>query len=445
MSILLDTRYTSDFIKKSEWDAMQSRVTEAHNTLHNHTGLGSDMLGWLDLPTTYDRDELDKVCTVAQKIQEDSDALIVVGIGGSYLGTRAAIELLKTNFYNSTNKTTPDIHFVGNSMSAFDLEQTMRLCQGKRISINVISKSGTTLESAMAFRMMRQFLIDEVGEEEARKRIYVTTDRTQGVLKALADKEGYETFIIPANVGGRYSVLTAVGMLPVAVAGCDIFSILKGAANAAFELQDPDIYANPCYRYAAGRHILMNKGRSVEVLVNSEPRFTQFGEWWRQLFAESEGKNGKGLFPISSIFTSELHSVGQFIQQGSPILFETAVMYKAPANDLRMTSLEGNFDKLNYLDGKSFHNINNTALISALMAHADGGTPSMLITVPAADEENLGYLFYFFEKACAISSYMLGVNPFDQPGVEGYKYNVFALLGRPGFEARLRELKRILQ
>lgn len=445
MSVLLDTRYTSDFIKDKEWEAMQPRVSKAHKTLHGHTGLGSDMLGWLDLPYNYDRDEIERVCEVAKRIQEDSDVLIVIGIGGSYLGARAAIELLKTNFYNSTEKVTPDIHFVGNSMSTFDLQETLRLCKGKRVSINVISKSGTTLEPAMAFRVLRQYLIDEVGEEEARKRIYVTTDKTSGVLKALADREGYETFVVPGNIGGRYSVLTAVGMLPVAVAGCDIFSILQGAANAAYELQNEDIFENPCYRYAAGRHILAKKGRAVEVLVNSEPRFTQFGEWWRQLFAESEGKNGKGLFPVSSIFTTELHSVGQFIQQGSPILFETAIMYKAPANDLRMKSQEDNFDKLNYLGGKSLHDINNTALISALMAHADGGTPGMLITAPAADEENLGYLFYFFEKACAISSYMLGVNPFDQPGVEGYKYNVFALLGRPGFESRLRELKRILK
>lgn len=445
MSILLDTRYTNDFIKSREWDAMQPEVSKAHHTLHDHTGLGSDMLGWLDLPDNYDRDELERVCTVAQRIQEDSDALIVIGIGGSYLGARAALELLKTNFYNSTNKNTPDIYFIGNGVSAFELEETFRSCKGKRISINVISKSGTTLEPAMAFRMARQHLIDEVGEEEARKRIYVTTDRTQGVLRALADREGYETFIIPPDIGGRYSVLTAVGMLPVAVAGCDVFSILRGAAMAAYELREESIEKNPCYQYAAGRHILMNQGRDVEVLVNSEPRFTEFGEWWRQLFAESEGKNGKGLFPVSSIFTTELHSVGQFIQQGSPILFETAIMYKAPANNLKMISVKDNFDKLNYLQGKSLHDINNTALISALMAHADGGTPGMLITVPAADEENLGYLFYFFEKACAISSYMLGVNPFDQPGVEGYKYNVFALLGRPGFEARRRELKRILK
>lgn len=445
MSILLDTRYTSDYIKKSDWDAMQERVTKAHETLHNHTGLGSDMLGWLDLPSKYDPKELQRVCDIAQKIREDSDALIVIGIGGSYLGTRAALELLKTNFYNSTDKDTPDIYFVGNSMSSLDLEETMRLCKGKRISLNVISKSGTTLESAIGFRVMRQFLIDEVGEEEARKRIYVTTDRNQGVLKALADKEHYETFIIPGNIGGRYSVLTAVGLLAVAVAGCDIYSILNGAANAAAELQNPNIYENPCYRYAAGRHILMEKGRAVEVLVNSEPRFAQFGEWWRQLFAESEGKNDKGLFPVSSIFTSELHSVGQFIQQGSPILFETAIMYKAPKSNIEIQPVKNNFDRLNYLDGKQLHEINNTALVSALMAHADGGTPSMLLTLPAADEENLGYLFYFFEKACAISSYMLGVNPFDQPGVEGYKYNVFALLGRPGFESRLRELKRILK
>lgn len=444
MSVYLDTRNVDHFITDDEWKSMQPAIDEAHDTLHNHTGLGSDSLGWLDYPSHYDVDEFARVQEAAKKIQEDSDVLIVIGIGGSYLGARAAVELVKTSFYNSTDKTTPDIHFVGNSVSALEIQETLRLCEGKRISINVISKSGTTMESAVTFRIFREYLIERVGKEEAARRIYVTTDRYQGILRSLVEKEGYQSFVVPSNIGGRYSVLTAVGMLPVAVAGCDIPAMLRGALCAENDLKECSLFKNPCYRYAAARHLMMKKGKTVEILVNSEPRFTQFGEWWRQLFAESEGKNGKGLFPVGSIFTTELHSIGQFIQQGTPVLFETAILYDQPSSDLTIHSVEGNFDGLNYLDGKTLHGINNTAVLSALMAHADGGTPSLLIRIPKADEENLGYLFYFFEKACAISGYMLGVNPFDQPGVIGFKNNMFALLGRPGYENLLRELQRIL-
>ena len=442
VAISLETQYTKGFIDAEDWEAIQPRVTEAHEILHSRRGAGNEFLGWLSLPTDYDRHEFDRIKAAAQRIRETSDALIVIGIGGSYLGSRAAVEFLKTSFYNSIEKTTPDIHFVGNSLSAFDIQETLRLCSGKRISINVISKSGTTVEPGIAFRIFRDYLIRMVGPEEARKRIYVTADRSKGVLKALADREGYESFVVPNNIGGRFSVLTAVGLLPIAVAGGDIDAIMAGAATAMEELYTPYLFQNPCYRYAASRHLLMQKGRSVELLVSGEPRCVQLGEWWKQLFAESEGKNGKGLFPTTAIFTTDLHSIGQFIQQGTPLLFETAVMFDRPANLLGVEFAADNFDSLNYLSGKTIHDVNRIALMSALLSHMDGGTPSLLLTVPAATEDHLGYLFYFFEKACAISAYMLGINPFNQPGVEGYKRNMFALLGRPGFEARRRDLER---
>ncbi len=442
MAISLETQYTKGFIDAEDWEAIQPRVTEAHEILHSRRGAGSEYLGWLSLPTDYDRHEFERIRNAAQRIRETSDALIVIGIGGSYLGARAAVEFLKTSFYNSIEKTTPDIYFVGNSLSAFDIQETLRLCSGKRISINVISKSGTTVEPGIAFRIFRDYLIRMVGPEEARNRIYVTADRSKGVLKALADREGYESFVVPNNIGGRFSVLTAVGLLPIAVAGGDIDAIMAGAATAMEELYTPYLFQNPCYRYAASRHLLMQKGRSVELLVSGEPRCVQLGEWWKQLFAESEGKNGKGLFPTTAIFTTDLHSIGQFIQQGTPLLFETAVMFDRPANLLGVEFAADNFDSLNYLSGKTIHDVNRIALMSALLSHMDGGTPSLLLTVPAATEDHLGYLFYFFEKACAISAYMLGINPFNQPGVEGYKRNMFALLGRPGFEARRRDLER---
>ena len=442
MAISLETQYTKGFIDAEDWEVIQPRVTEAHEILHSRRGAGNEYLGWLSLPTDYDRHEFERIRNAAQRIRESSDALIVIGIGGSYLGARAAVEFLKTSFYNSIEKTTPDIYFVGNSLSAFDIQETLRLCSGKRISINVISKSGTTVEPGIAFRIFRDYLIRMVGPEEARKRIYVTADRSKGVLKALADREGYESFVVPNNIGGRFSVLTAVGLLPIAVAGGDIDAIMAGAATAMEELYTPYLFQNPCYRYAASRHLLMQKGRSVELLVSGEPRCVQLGEWWKQLFAESEGKNGKGLFPTTAIFTTDLHSIGQFIQQGTPLLFETAVMFDRPANLLGVEFAADNFDSLNYLSGKTIHDVNRIALLSALLSHMDGGTPSLLLTVPAATEDHLGYLFYFFEKACAISAYMLGINPFNQPGVEGYKRNMFALLGRPGFEARRRDLER---
>jgi len=448
MSVKLDVQYAKDFIADSDWERIQPRVTEAHNTLHERTGLGSDYLGWLTLPSDYDRDEFERIQQAAHRIQQDSDVLIVIGIGGSYLGSRAAIEFLKTSFYNSTGKATPDIHFVGNSLSALECQETLRLCHGKRISINVISKSGTTIEPAIAFRTFRDYLIKTVGEEEARRRIYVTADRSQGVLKALADREHYESFVVPNDIGGRFSVLTAVGLLPMAVAGCDIEALMYGAARAQQELTDPDLSKNDCYRYAAARHLMMRKKCMAELLVCTEPRFAQFGEWWKQLFGESEGKNGRGLFPATAVFSTDLHSLGQFLQQGTPMLFETALFFDYPVTTLGVYSIEDNFDGLNYLSGKTLHEINQTALRSALISHADGGRPSLMLHLPIATEEHLGYLFYFFEKACAISAYMLGVNPFDQPGVEGYKKNMFALLGRRGFEnrramleARLGELK----
>ena len=359
---------------------------------------------------------------------------IAIGIGGSYLGARAAIEFLKSPLYNAKKKNTPDIYFSGNSISSTALEELLELCEGKRVSINVISKSGTTTEPAVAFRVWREYLEKTVGKEEARRRIYVTTDKTKGTLKELADREGYETFVVPDDVGGRFSVLTAVGLLPIAVAGCDIAGLMAGAAKARTELADEDVTKNPCYQYAALRHAFYRKGRAVELMVSYEPCYAMMSEWWKQLYGESEGKDGKGLFPASVIFSTDLHSMGQFVQDGSNILFETVVLIDQPQKQRVIEEDPENVDGLNFLTGKTMAEVNQKAFQGTVLAHADGGTPSLVLHVPSVCEEELGYLIYFFEKACAISGYMLGVNPFDQPGVESYKRNMFALLGKPGYE-----------
>lgn len=444
MATTLDTRYVNGFVREHELGAMQTAVTAAHETLHSASGLGNDFLGWLTLPTDYDKEEFSRIQAAARRIQQDTDIFIAIGIGGSYLGARAAIEFLKSPLYNNKQKDTPDIYFAGNSISSSALNELLALCEGKRVSINVISKSGTTTEPAIAFRVLRAYLEKTVGAEEAKKRIYVTTDRSRGTLKALADREGYETFVVPDDVGGRFSVLTAVGLLPIAVAGCDIEALMAGAREAQTALADPDLTKNDCYRYAAMRNILLRKGRAVELMVSYEPCWQLMSEWWKQLYGESEGKDGKGLFPASAVFSTDLHSLGQFVQDGSNILFETAVLIDKVPSELVIEEDPENVDGLNFLTGKPMSFVNEKAFEGTVLAHADGGTPTLVLHMPAADERSLGYMIYFFEKACAVSGYLLGVNPFDQPGVESYKKNMFALLGKPGYEAQKQALEERL-
>ena len=434
MSVKLETRYAGAFIADEEYAAIAPQIKTAHETLHSGSGLGNDFLGWVDLPVNYDREEFARIKAAAARIKEDTDIFIAIGIGGSYLGARAAIEFLKSPLYNAKKKDTPDVYFAGNSISGTALSELLELCEGKRVTVNVISKSGTTTEPAIAFRVFREYLEKTVGREEAKKHIYVTTDRARGTLKALADREGYETFVVPDDIGGRFSVLTAVGLLPIAVAGCDIDALMKGAAAAREELCDTDLDKNDCYKYAAARNILLRKGRAVEMMVSYEPQYAMMSEWWKQLFGESEGKDGKGLFPASAIFSTDLHSLGQFVQQGSNILFETVVQFAKPTVERVIENDPENVDGLNFLTGKTMSFVNRKAFEGTVLAHADGGTPTLVVDVPAADEASLGYLIYFFEKACAISGYLLGVNPFNQPGVESYKKNMFALLGKPGYE-----------
>lgn len=444
MSVKLETRYASEFIAQHEFDAIAPQVKAAHELLHSGTGLGNDFLGWVDLPTNYDKEEFARIKAAAARIQKDTDIFIVIGIGGSYLGARAAIEFLKSPLYNAKKKDTPDIYFAGNSISGTALQELLTLCEGRRVSVNIISKSGTTTEPAIAFRVFRDYLEKTVGPEEAKKRIYATTDRARGTLKELADKEGYETFVVPDDVGGRFSVLTAVGLLPIAVAGCDIDALMAGARRAQEELSSTDLNENDCYRYAAARNILLRRGKAVEMMVSYEPQYALMSEWWKQLFGESEGKDGKGLFPASAIFSTDLHSLGQFVQEGSNILFETVVQLDRPQIEKVIESDTENADGLNFLAGKTMDFVNKKAFEGTVLAHADGGTPTLVIRVAAAEEEALGYLIYFFEKACAISGYMLGVNPFNQPGVESYKKNMFALLGKPGYEDQRAALEERL-
>ncbi len=434
MAVSINTRYIGDLVSEREILALQPQVTLAHDMLQNGTGLGSGFLGWLDLPVDYDKEEFARIKTAAARIQADSDVLIVIGIGGSYLGARAAIEFLKSNNYNLKEKDTPSIFFAGNSISGTQLSELLELCAGKRVSVNVISKSGTTTEPAIAFRVFRRYLEETCGHDEAVKRIYVTTDKSRGTLKALADREGYETFVVPDDVGGRFSVLTAVGLLPIAAAGCDIDALMQGAAAAREALRDPSLEHNAAYRYAAARTALLRRGFAVELMVSYEPQYAMMNEWWKQLFGESEGKDGKGLLPDSVIYSTDLHSLGQFVQDGSKVLFETVVKFQKPQREIFIEEEQENGDGLNFLAGKPMSFINEKAFEGTVLAHTDGSTPNLVLEVPAMNEAELGYLIYFFEKACAVSGYMLGVNPFDQPGVENYKKNMFALLGKPGYE-----------
>ena len=441
MSIKFIDKYASPFIGSDELKGIAPAVKAAHEVLESRTGLGNDFLGWVDLPVNYDKDEFDRVKAAAKRIISDSDILIVIGIGGSYLGARAAIEFIKSPLYNNMKKNTPDIYFAGNSISGSQLSDLLKICEGKKVSVNVISKSGTTTEPAIAFRVFRKWLEENYGVEEARKRIYCTTDKARGTLKQLADNEGYECFVIPDDVGGRFSVLTPVGLLPIAVCGADIDALMKGAADARTAYADCDVANNDCYKYAAVRNIMYNKGKACELLVSYEPRFALMAEWYKQLFGESEGKDNKGIFPCSVTFSTDLHSLGQFIQEGSRIMFETVVKINELDSDVEIEKAENDGDGLNFLAGKNMSFVNDKAFEGTILAHTDGGVPNFVIEMDKADEYNLGYLIYFFEKACAISGYMLGVNPFNQPGVESYKKNMFALLGKPGYEDAKAELE----
>ncbi len=445
MAIKLSDQHVAGFVNPQELTAIAPQIKLAHEALHSGTGLGNDFIGWVHLPTDYDKEEFARIKAAAEKIKSDTDVFIVIGIGGSYLGARAAIEFLKSPNYNVMKKDTPEIYFAGNSISSTALSELIELCEGKDVSINMISKSGTTTESAIAFRVFREILEKKYGKEGARQRIYCTTDKARGTLKKLATEEGYETFVVPDDVGGRYSVLTAVGLLPIAVAGADIDALMAGAAQAEKDLDNPDVETNDCYKYAALRNILYRKGKEVEVLVSYEPCFTMMNEWWKQLYGESEGKDHKGLFPASVVFSTDLHSMGQFIQDGKRLLFETVVLIDKAKKELYLGEDPDNVDGLNFLAGKSVAYVNQKAFEGTVLAHTDGGVPNVVLHMPEVSEHELGYLIYFFEKACAISGYVMGVNPFDQPGVESYKKNMFALLGKPGYEAEKEALEARLK
>ena len=439
MSVKYNVKHLAKFIRPEEYDTIFPQVELAHQQLESRSGAGNDFLGWLDLPVNYDKEEFARIKEAAKKIREDSDVLLVAGIGGSYLGARAVVEAVKGLYHNDTEDGLK-IYFCGNTISPTYLNDIIKVTKGKRFSINVISKSGTTTETALAFRVLRKLLEDSVGPEEANKRIYATTDRAKGTLKQLADAQGWPTFVVPDDVGGRYSVLTAVGLLPIACAGIDIDALMKGAADAreAYSVCSKD---NDAYRYAMTRNILYRKGKVVETLAAFEPDFTMMNEWYKQLFGESEGKDQKGLMPTSCIFSTDLHSMGQFLQDGSRTMFETYVDIKNTREDFYIEPLEGNFDGLNFLADQNMSVVNRKAMEGTILAHNDGGVPIGVIEVDSLDAYNVGYLIYFFWKACAVSGYLLSVNPIDQPGVESYKKNMFALLGKPGYEDRKAELE----
>ncbi|ART77801.1 glucose-6-phosphate isomerase [Sutcliffiella horikoshii] len=446
--IRFDYKKALSFFGEHEITYLRDAVKVAHHSLHEKTGAGNDYLGWIDLPTDYDKEEFARIVKSAEKIKNDSDILLVVGIGGSYLGARAALEMLNHSFYNALTKEqrkTPQVVFVGNNISSTYMRDLMDLLEGKDFSINVISKSGTTTEPALAFRIFRKILEEKYGKEEARKRIYATTDKARGALKTLATEEGYESFIIPDDVGGRYSVLTAVGLLPIAVSGADIEAMMKGAADASRDFSTSELEENPAYQYAAVRNVLYNKGKTIEMLINYEPGLQYFSEWWKQLFGESEGKDQKGIFPASANFSTDLHSMGQYVQEGRRDLFETIIKVDTPRHELTVEEEAADLDGLNYLAGETVDFVNTKAYEGTLLAHTDGGVPNLVVNIPAMDAYTFGYLVYFFEKACAMSGYLLGVNPFDQPGVEAYKVNMFALLGKPGFEEVKAELEKRLK
>lgn len=433
------------FINVDEIRNISLMINMCNEWLKSKTGAGHDYLGWVNLPNDYDREEFDRIKKTAKKVQGICDVVVVIGIGGSYLGSRAAIEFVKGQYYNNKHgKDTPDVYFVGNNVSSAYLNDIIEIVGDRDFCINVISKSGRTTEPAIAFRIFKEMIEKKYGKEGARERIIATTDREKGALKELADAEGYETFVVPDDIGGRFSVLTAVGLLPMAIAGLDIDEVMRGAQEAMKMYETNDINNNDCLQYVAMRNILYRKGINIEVLVNYEPALTMLGEWFKQLFAESEGKEHKGLFPVSANFSTDLHSVGQFIQDGTRSLFETVIWVKEPRTDAVIQADEEDIDGLNYLAGKSMQFVNRKAYEGTLMAHVDGGTANIVFEIDRADEYHFGYLVYFFEKACGLSGYLLGVNPFNQPGVEDYKKNMFALLGKPGYEERRKALEERL-
>lgn len=434
MSLKFNSKYSESIVSPADIKAIAPKAVKAMDTLMSKTGEGNDFLGWIDLPTNYDKEEFDRIKKSAEYIKKNADVLIVIGIGGSYLGARAVVEAVKSYNYNLLAKDTPQIYFIGNSISPSSLNEIVSLCDGKDVCVNVISKSGTTTEPAIAFRVFRELINSRYSKEEAAKRIFCTTDAHKGTLKELADKEGYETFVVPDDVGGRFSVLTAVGLLPIAVAGIDIDALMLGARNAQNELCDTDIEKNPALKYAAVRNCFYNKGKKMECFVSYEPNMTMFNEWLKQLFGESEGKDGKGIFPASVDLTTDLHSMGQWIQDGERTIFETVISVEEPNHKVVVPTDEANLDGLNFLAGKRVDEVNKMAELGTQLAHVDGGVPNLKITMPEVSPYYIGQLFYFFERACGISGYMLGVNPFDQPGVEAYKKNMFALLNKPGYE-----------
>lgn len=427
----------SQFLGRHELANMAESVALAHRALHNGTGAGSDFLGWIDLPVNYNKEEFGRIKEAAGRIRSNSDILLVVGIGGSYLGARAVIEMLGHSFSNLIARSTGkglEVYFVGNSISSTYHRDLLELLEGKDVSVNVISKSGTTTEPALAFRFLKEWMEAKYGKDEAKNRIYATTDKAKGALRRMAEEQGYETFVIPDDVGGRYSVLTAVGLLPIAAAGFDIDALMEGAAFGREAYGKESLDDNAAYQYAAVRNALYRKGYSIELLVNYEPNLHYFSEWWKQLYGESEGKDNKGIFPASVDFTTDLHSMGQYIQEGRRTLMETVLRVEKPRKDLVIKEDPDNLDGLNYLAGKSMDYVNKMAMEGTVLAHIDGGVPNMTVSIPQLSEFHVGSLIYFFEKACGISGYLMGVNPFDQPGVEAYKRNMFALLGKPGFE-----------
>ena len=435
------------FLSEEEIVNLKGQVKDAHDKLHNGTGAGSDFTGWVELPNNYDKEEFARIKKAAEKIRKNSEVLIVIGIGGSYLGAKAAIDIFTNHFYNSLpseKRGGPQIFFAGNSISSTYLYELYEMVKDKDISVNVISKSGTTTEPAIAFRIFKELLEKKYGKDGAKERIFATTDKARGALKNLADQEGYESFVIADDVGGRYSVLSAVGLLPIAVCGADLDAIMNGAKDAYCDFLNEDLENNICYSYAAVRNALYRKGKTTEIMVNYEPRLHYFSEWWKQLYGESEGKDGKGIFPAAVDFSTDLHSMGQYIQDGLRNLFETVLNVESPKADITIEKDDENIDGLNFLAGKTMDYVNHQAFLGTILAHNDGGVPNLIINIPSLSEYYFGYLVYMFEKACGISGYLLGVNPFNQPGVEAYKKNMFALLGKPGYEAEMANLKERL-
>ena len=448
MKLNFSYQFAKNFFNEDELKQIKPYVELANEVLTSKTGAGNDFLGWVDLPETYDKDEFARIKKAAEKIKNDSEVLVVIGIGGSYLGAKAAIEFLSHSFYNNLPKDkrkTPEIYFAGTNMSGVYLQHLIDVVGDRDFSVNVISKSGTTTEPAIAFRVFKKMLEEKYGKEEAAKRIYATTDKAKGALKTLATAEGYETFVVPDNVGGRFSVLTAVGLLPIAAAGIDIDDLMAGAKDAMNDFANKNMDENQALQYAAVRNILHRKGKDLELMVNYEPRVHYLAEWWKQLFGESEGKEGKGLYPTSADFSADLHSLGQYIQQGQRLFFETVVSIGKPEVEFVIESDKENLDGLNFIAGKTLDYVNKKATDGVILAHVDGNVPNLGINIPEVTPYHLGYTFYFFEKACGVSGYLLGVNPFDQPGVEAYKKNMFALLGKPGFEELKAELEERLK